>query len=341
MSKTTSIAVLLGVMVLWVGPVFADPLPGQFMKFQQLPLDGKTITTSDGKTDTYWGHDELSTAWSTYISDPTGGVKFAGYVGQFMADDFADRANTPVVHVRWWGSYLRNEIIQPVDKFLIAFETDVPAAAGGTSFSHPGSVLLSQIVTKGLLAPGSGTYTEKLITPTPPAPEALYEYNAELRIPFNQFPCEIYWLKIVALVDVPPGVEPGTAPVTEWGWHNRDWTEKDPLACTPADGVFRGEHDQGPLGGDASMPIWHFQDDAVTGLVGLPAPVDPVFPAVVQDPATFVPTHYIDLIDGPDGIGAYSKDLAFELYTIPEPGTLLLLAFGGLAAVLRRRSQRQ
>jgi len=31
------------------------------------------------------------------------------------------------------------------------------------------------------------------------------------------------------------------------------------------------------------------------------------------------PTDYIDNIDGPGGVGAFSKDLAFELYTVPEP----------------------
>ena len=30
------------------------------------------------------------------------------YQGQYMADDFADHFTTPVVHVRWWGSYLQN-----------------------------------------------------------------------------------------------------------------------------------------------------------------------------------------------------------------------------------------
>ena len=55
------------------------------------------------------------------------------YRGTFMADDFADRFNlghsfnSPIVHVKWWGSYL-NDFVSPnfpVDKFLISIESDV------------------------------------------------------------------------------------------------------------------------------------------------------------------------------------------------------------------------
>ena len=59
-----------------------------------------------------------------------------------MADDFADNLTSPVVHVKWWGSY-RNDIINPqmpVNRFLIAFESDIPADPS-QSFSMPGQVL--------------------------------------------------------------------------------------------------------------------------------------------------------------------------------------------------------
>ena len=42
---------------------------------------------------------------------------------------------------------------------------------------------------------------------------------------------------------------------------------------------------------------------------------------------------YISPLDGPDGIQNFSKDLAFELYTIPEPASLALMGLGALALV--------
>ena len=61
----------------------------------------------------------------------------------------------------------------------------------------------------------------------------------------------MYWLKIVALVDVPPGCpfpDPDQPPtfVPRWGWHNRDYTIMDPLASTPP-AVVPGEHIDGFL----------------------------------------------------------------------------------------------
>ncbi len=59
------------------------------------------------------------------------------------------------------------------------------------------------------------------------------------------------------------------------------------------------------------------------------------------DQAGYQPTRYLPLADGPPGIGEFSKDLAFELYSIPEPGTWGLLTSGvaGIGA-LRWRSRR-
>jgi len=338
-NRTISILVCVAAAAVWAAPAAGDPLAGQILKFQQLPMNGTEISVA-GTAQKYWGHDELSTAWSRYTVNPkTGATEFIGYKGAFMADDFADRFRMPVVHVRWWGSYINNEIIQPVDKFLIAFESDVPKGPFSGDFSQPGEVLLSQVVKKGKLSPGSGTYTENRITVTSAAgaTEDLYEYNAELALPFNQHPCDIYWLKIVALVDVDEDIVPGTDAVTEWGWHNRDWTKEDPLACTINDKVDPGEHVQGLLNGDTTLPIWHFQDDAVRGQIVIAAPVDPVDTAVDQLRDTFAAQYYKDILDGPDGISQYSKDLAFELYTIPEPATMLLLALGGATALVRRR----
>jgi hypothetical protein len=318
----------------------ADPLPGEILKFQQLPLNNRAVpgyppTAAIGAP--YYGHDELSTAVRTNENIP--------WQGKFMADDFADKFDTPVVHVRWWGSYLDNQIGNPanpgVKRFLISFEKDVPVGPNNPlPFSHPGDPLLNQIVTLGPLAPGSGTYTEKLI-PTPLMPgmaprEALYEYNAELNLgkEFKQEPDTVYWLKIVALVDAQ---QDG---LIQWGWHNRDWSIHNPLASTPP-AVIPGE---GIIGGvfdpekSFESPVWHFQDDAVSGdITVFPNPSMPRMPEIEQ--SGYAPERYLPPWDGPSTIGQYSKDLAFELYTrvIPEPCSLGLMAIAAITLTAVRR----
>src|SRR5215213_7682058 len=312
---------LLAASMLLISSALADPLPGRdVLKFSQRPMDGTTITNPNGGTERFWGHDELSTAYST-----VGATGPTPYRGTFMADDFADKFNSPVVHVKWWGSYLNNFVAPnfPVDKFLVSFESDVPASATNP-FSHPGQPLLNQIVRRGPLAPGSGTFTEKPISGGgPPLSEMLYEYNAELHLgkEFFEKRDTVYWLKIVALVDLPAGVivDPNQPPtfVPRWGWHNRDYTIMDPLAST-APAVVPGEHIDGFLGPvPGGTPVWHFQDDAVTGQIvvnHLLTPDGSISPLV--DQAGYQPRRYLALADGPPGIENFSKDLAFALYTV-------------------------
>jgi hypothetical protein len=182
--------------------------------------------------------------------------------------------------------------------------------------------------------------------------EQLFEYEAILENPFPENPDTVYWIKIVALIDEPyaydrirlamtsPPVYPGTLceflnlpwaeqmmyglemPVTRWGWHNRDYTKMDPYASTPP-AVNPGEHIQGVLypGSMLETPIWHFQDDAVSGEVYINEAM-PEMPWVDQPWWNaenyrwywpLCPNPYD--IDGPPEIEEYSKDLAFELYT--------------------------
>jgi hypothetical protein len=173
----------------------------------------------------------------------------------------------------------------------------------------------------------------------------LYEYNAELHLDkeFFQDPDKVYWLKIVALVDLPAGLpwpEPDQPPTfaPRWGWHNRDYTIHDPLASTPP-AVNPGEHLDGVIGPPAAgTPIWHFQDDAVTGrvFVNPNIPGGDIMPRVEQ--GEYRPTRYLAGADGPPIIADFSKDLAFELYTIPEPaaGALLLVGLAGTLIIRRR-----
>jgi hypothetical protein len=290
----------------------ATPLPGEILKFQQLPL-GDLATNPAAQ---FPGHDELSTASLNTAS--------GGYSGTFAADDFSDNVTSPVVDVQWWGSYLPNSAPPgQVQNFLISFESDVPANAA-TSYSQPGQSLSSEVVTLGALAPASGTFTETPVSALPGPDGPLYEYNAELANPFPEQAGTTYWLKIVAL----------TAPnqPTQWGWHNRDYTIPDPYAAAPGDSII-GTNDVG-------QPVNHYLDDAVTGNVtyipGIPPPQSLI--ETNMTPLFYSNNAAIDGF-GANGVGAPSEDLAFSLYytNVPEPVGLPLLATG---LFLFRRNRR-
>jgi hypothetical protein len=241
-----------------------------------------------------------------------------------------------------------------VQRFLIAFEADVPAPVPG--FSKPGAPLQYDVVT---LAPsltvGSGTFTEKLVPrgTGDPLNEALYEYNAELHLnrAFQEQAGVVYWLKIAALVDAPAGITfPVNSPppgITKWGWHNRDYTIQDTLASVVPS---PGEKVVGTVDG---TNVWHFQDDSVQGDLRFIPGLSPG-QAITQN--NMVPQNYVSInsqgigpLDGPPaspgaiGIDSFSKDLAFRLYTVnvPEPATCMLVAIGLAGVVsIRRRSGR-
>lgn len=305
----------------------ADPLPGEVLKFRQLPLNN-ALPPGNPNGAPYPGHDEWSTARPSTIVPPTG-----GWQGTFMADDFADNFSTPVVHVKWWGSYENNINENLATQFLITFETDVPFDPL-INASRPGTPILSQIVKKGALAPASGTFQEQFVNGA--VQEHLYQYNAELALPFNQAKDTVYWIKIVALND--PAVDGGAF---NWGWHNRDWSLTNALFSP---NVAPGERVLGTVVDSNGTPrqVWHFQDDAVSGSVGIQ--VNAAGGIGVQQTG-YTPQNYVYStpgaigVDGPQGIQAFSKDLAFELYTIPEPAAVTLVGAGivGLGLVVRKR----
>jgi len=287
---------------------------GEVLHFEQLPLNGGLDPSSGGAA--YPGHSELSTVTP---------AQFIGYDGTYMADDFSLTTSDPVVQVEWWGSYLNAGNGGGVQRFLLSFETDVPAADGEPS--HPGTPVISQIVSLGALAPNSGTFSETAIATDAGAAHQLYHYTANLEIPMLQIADSVYWLKIVAIVD------PEEEGNIEWGWQNRDYSFEDTLASTIP---LPGEH-------ELASDVWHFQDDAVSGGITMFEVPQTNLAAVQQ--VGYNPQNYVDETDGPVGINQYSKDLAFRLYTMetaPEPSTFILLGLGGVAlvAVMRRRRRR-
>jgi hypothetical protein len=330
--KFTAVLSLVAVGALASTQAQAQALPPLIPKFTQQPM---LQHAQFGQI--YFGHDEFSTAYNNPIGAPD------VYRGRFMADDFADNYNTPVVRVKWWGSYMNgtaNPNPQQVQKFLIAFEADQPAGPPGPIFSHPIPPIQSEIVTLGPLGPGSGTFTETFAHPGgPPQNEAVYEYTADLKVPFNQQADTVYWLKITALVDLLPGQQPTDPFVTRWGWHNREYAVQNPLASP---NVSPGENNQGNA---ALGPIWHFQDNAVEGAVNVVTAIDPTGVQIVtnidQPIQSFSEQYYVDNLDGPQGISQFSKDLAFELYTVvPEPATYALMACGLFGALISHRKMR-
>lgn len=331
----------------------ADPYPNQVLKFAQEPLIEEWFVTGWTQTGTdvwettsqsYYGHDELSTVW---LNRDT-----AHYDGVFIADDFADRFSTPVVHVEWWGSYLDMQSgYNGVQNFLIAFETDIPDGPDNVmGFSYPGTVVSSQVVSR---YDGSdqyvppGTFSEKYVDFSNPD-EPVFHYNAELAVPFDQEPGTVYWLKIVALNDE---LEEGHI---AWGWHNRNYLMENAAAATgpplPGEYIAGKIVEPNPWGGVfMEKDVWHFQDDAVTGEMKV-YPNMATFELIPdQDTTTFENTYYSDA-DGPwwlyEPDHSYgdspipSKDLAFRLHTIPEPSGGLLLAMGLVCLLGWRRARR-
>ena len=294
---------LAAAMSLMATPALADPLTGEILKYEQLPLNNGLAPSVGGAP--FWGRDERSTAYLNTNGTP-------GYTGGYVADDFSDKVSTPVVHVQWWGSYANDYLgVVPgggVNQFMISFADDVPAANGVPS--HPGNWLSSEIVNLGGLSPASGTYSEKMVNPAPG--DDLYVYNAELANPFPEQANIIYWMSIVALTN---------DPIIGWGWHNRDYQLTNALFAP----VVPGETNIG----SAAFPVMHFQDDAVVG--GIVNNVHQV---------GFAPLFYQGPDDHPVGVGPFSEDLAFRLFTnVPEPGSVVLFGMGalGLAFVAYRR----
>ena len=316
------------------GEVVADPIVGRdVIKFSQRPMLNTPLTDDAGFVRGFHGHDELSTAWSSFRGgEPGVPFQFEGYDGPIMTDDFADPLSSPVVHVKWWGSYL-NGPLEGVKKFLISF---------GRGFEGRGEYrdLLSQVVVQGALSPGSGTFTEKQVFPLS-VDGPIYEYNAELYLgkEFAQRPDALYSLSIAALVDIGPNQNPLTDPsVIRWGWHTRDYSLHNPHASS-IDARF-SDSVAGAL--PPSTIVWKFGLAAAPGDFRVRRGVGGSFvmPRVTGNESGQGPQNYETAADGPLAIAAFPRDLAFELYTVPEPASMALVLIAIAARCLGRRRPR-
>jgi hypothetical protein len=135
-----------------------------------------------------------------------------------------------------------------------------------------------------------------------------------------QTPGTVFWLTIAALVN------PETDGAVQWGWQSRDYALTDSLASSVP---VPGEH---TVANGLGLTMWHYQDAAVTGNLSLFSIPSTFLALVTLD--GYNPLNYTNLVDGPTGINAYRKDLAFRLYTLPEPTTFVMIGVGIVAMIL-------
>ena len=127
----------------------------------------------------------------------------------------------------------------------VVFRTDeAPSLSYSAAAAGAGSAVVQAPAAPVEVQDDSGEFQAANVDPqAPPAPGVfqelaiptaagsvdgqLYQYNAELAVPFDQAKGVIYWLKIVALddhlADDPLAIQ--------WGWHDRDYGIFDPLAA--------------------------------------------------------------------------------------------------------------
>ncbi len=219
-------------------------------------------------------------------------------INSLVLDDFGDYNPGDIHHVTWWGSY-ENGSTALASAFQISFYTNVPGTV-----STPGTLIARDIVNPAAtLSDSSSTYTET------PVITSIYPSG----IPGGPGDGILYQYNAELNFEVPDaylgnvewiGIQAiSTDPTVVWGWHDRDYGIFDPYA-NPNDGA---------------APFYHYADDAVQYTA-----------AGSYQPLYYDPTY--------DGINT-SMDMAFALYTtVPEPGSLTLLAAGFF--LLRRHRPR-
>ena len=278
-----------------------------------------------------WGEDIPSDVdWHSVMMSPTIPPNWV------IADDFRDRSPNPVLSVRWWGSYTGPTFdnrpgIPPVpifgpgseDGYVISFFRDIPAdPTGGAPFSRPGELLGTYVLPLEKVWIDETPYIGWHDPNQPPTDPRLriWEYKANLMdahldhasdlassMGFNQKPGEIYWISIMAEVGHRLRLE--TTATGEVIWVSEDTGKfAEPNNLNP-EGHFWGWH---------TSPR-HFNDIATMGHLAMPGNQWEYFGwQPIQ------PRH-----------GLF--DMAFELYTVPEPATFSLIACAVAMMFVARR----
>jgi len=281
----------------------ADPLPGEGnLKFFQSPLSGAP-NAGAGVYPVGAGYNPATDFARPFFGQDMTSVNNTAQ-NTTVLDDFSDFNPNPIVHVTWWGSYQGGNpgpagAGLAAQAFLITFWTNNPSNP-----STPSTLIGVDHVVPGTLSPQSSTYTETLQT-TP---------NYPVGIPGGK-PGDSDLYKYNAELNIPqqdavfPNVEwigiqaLSSNPSLLWGWHDRDYGIFDPYA-NPNDGAP-------PVAGNN----YHFMDDAVTTNGG-----------------PYTPLSYNTSFDG---IGT-SMDMAFALYTVPEPASICLIGLASFGLMARR-----
>jgi len=126
-----------------------------------------------------------------------------------MADDFVCTGADPITDLHWWGSYWQAPYVTPSSSYW-PDPTTTPMP-----FAHPGNPVYSATVPIADVAispAGVIDRTGDLIIGNV-GDEAVWRYDVDLAVPFNQTAGTTYWLSIQALTDHSD---------VQWGWHSAD-----------------------------------------------------------------------------------------------------------------------
>ncbi len=309
--------------IMWGAPAQADQ--GTVLKYSQLPgylidpLD-MLISGENIPSDVDWN--------ALNAASPTQPPPQPNWI---IADDFRDPFNTPVLTVRWWGSYVGPTFQQvggavtPIfgpgseDGYVLSFFKDQPVDPLNP-FSRPDELLASYIAPFGAVK----------VTPTTHVGwdgHEIWQYEVNFQdthlehavagfadqIGFNQQPGEVYWLSINA--EVGHTLVAVTNPDGTTSWIEQDTGKfaipgNDPLN---PDGHFWGWHTSPEA----------FNDVATMGHLLMGPNGEWIYPQ--QDWRPIQPNHGLN-------------DMAFQLLTIPEPATAVLIGIGLMLIHSRQRS---